>query len=126
MSIGSESTSRSSGPGGDSVSPPWPVHLHGLVLVKWLDAAGDREQSAANPIPCLSVGWIVELAEMNGHRYLKLATELMVGDGRYETQEHVSIPEGMVEKVIPVAVKLPAPFDRWPARPIPHERKGDK
>jgi hypothetical protein len=99
------------------------VHLHGLVLVKWLDAAGDREQSAANPVPCLSVGWIVELAEMGGHRYLKLASELMVVDGRYETQEHVSIPEGMVEKVVPVSAKLPAPFDRWPA--LPHARKGD-
>ena len=95
----------------------WPRHLHDLVLVKWLDAAGSRVQSDANPVPCLSVGWIVELEEMEGQRYLKLATELSVGVDHYDTLEHVSIPEGMVQKITVLTARMPPPFEKWPGRP---------
>jgi hypothetical protein len=95
----------------------WPRHLHRLVIVKWLDAAGSRDQAEANPVPCLSVGWIVELEEMDGQRYLKLATELSVGEAKYDTLEHVSLPEGMIQEITPVSAKLPPPFDRWPGKP---------
>jgi hypothetical protein len=95
----------------------WPRHLHRLVLVKWLDAAGSRERADADPVLCLSVGWIVELEEMGGQRYLKLATELSVGDRQYDTLEHVSLPEGMVQLIVPIKAKLPVPFHHWPSSP---------
>lgn len=96
----------------------WPRHLHDLVLVKWLDAAGDRDRKKADPILCLSVGWIIELEEMDGRRYLKLATELSPAGEGYSTLEHVSLPEGMIQQIIPLKVKLPQPFDTWPGKTL--------
>lgn len=94
------------------------LNPHELVLVKWLDAAGHRDKDSSDPVPCLSVGWIVELGEKDGKKWIKIASELLDGNsnettGKYETQEHVSIPEGMVQKIIPLKHILPKPFDKW-------------
>ncbi len=90
------------------------VAPHDLVLVKWLDAAGHRNREDADPVPCLSVGWVVEVGEKDGKSYLKLASEVVQDDdGSYDTQEHVSIPLGMVDRIIPIRRRLPAPFSNW-------------
>lgn len=85
-----------------------------LVLIEWLDAVGHRDRDKADPIPCLSVGWIVEVGEKNGGQFIKLASELMTDGDEFDTQEHVSIPEGMVKRITVVTRrKLPKPFDEW-------------
>jgi len=92
--------------------------LHGgdLVLVRWLDAAGHRDREEADPVPCLSVGWVVEVGEKDGKQYVKLASELLTdddgGDG-YGTMEHTSIPAGMIQEIIPLRRRLPKPFHNW-------------
>ncbi len=88
------------------------VHMHDLVLVKWLDAAGHRNREESDPVPCLSVGWVVEVGEKDGKQYLKIASEVLTDDdGDFDTQEHVSIPSGMIQKIVPIRRTLPAPFD---------------
>ena len=84
-----------------------------LVLVRWLDAAGHRERDEAKPIPCLSVGWLVEIGEKSGQQYAKLASELLTDNEDYDTCEHVAIPEGMVQEIIPIRRRLPKPFHLW-------------
>lgn len=87
------------------------VHPHDLVLVKWLDAAGHREREDADPVPCLSVGWLVEVGEKDGKDFIKLASEICLeDDGGYSTQEHVSIPAGMIQSIIVIRRRPPAPF----------------
>ena len=90
------------------------LNMHDLVLVKWLDAAGHRHKDEADPVPCLSVGWVVEVGEKDGKAYLKLASEVLCdGEDGYDTQEHVSIPVGMVHQIIQIKRRLPAPFTGW-------------
>lgn len=92
-----------------------------LVLVKWLDAAGHRYKSEADPVPCLSVGWIVEFGEKDGKQYVKLASELLNDGEQFDTQEHVSIPEGMVQSITVIRTRLPQPFAGWRES---HESRG--
>lgn len=87
------------------------VDLHDLVLVKWLDAAGHRDKDESDPVPCLSIGWVVEVKEKDGKQYIKLASEIIGEDDKsFDTQEHVSIPSGMIQKIIKLRTKLPTPF----------------
>ena len=84
-----------------------------LVLIKWVDAAGSRERDEADPVPCLSVGWVIEVGEKDGAHFVKLAGELLTDDdgATFDTLEHVSIPAGMIRSVVKIKTKHPAPFD---------------
>lgn len=89
-----------------------------LVLIKWIDACGHREQDQADPVPCLSVGWVIEYGEKDGAPFVKIAGELLTDDDgeTFDTLEHVSIPTGMIRDIVKLKGKLPAPFQSLRAK----------
>ena len=84
-----------------------------LVLVKWVDAAGARQAEDSDVVPCLSVGWVIQVGKKDGADFIKLAAELLTDDDgeNFDTQEHVSIPTGMIRNIVVLKAKHPAPFD---------------